>query len=321
MSEESNAPQPQEAAEASVQESQEELAEQVAAPADDSEESQEGVSQEEAKAQEKEEAQLKELRKKLKLKVDGQEIEEEIDLSDDEALTKHIQKAKAFDKKAQELAQMRKEVEQLVQLAQDNPTALLQEFGHDVDKMVQEYVEAQLEQMKKSPEEVAREEAIKKQQELEQKVKQLEEEKNSAEMERIRNEQAAAIQQEIMDSLNTNSSILTAEDPEVIADISRAMLRAMNKGITDVTVKDVIPVVEERYIQKLRNRLEHVDDKVLEKAFGKNIINRLRQGRLKKAKAKTQTAKQIIKETGASQEPKKEQEVDKQSYKDFFKLY
>ena len=44
------------------------------------------------------------LKKKLKLKVDGQEIEEEVDFNDEEGLKKHLQKSKAFDKRLKEFS-------------------------------------------------------------------------------------------------------------------------------------------------------------------------------------------------------------------------
>ena len=43
--------------------------------------------------------------KKLKLKVDGRDIEEDYDLDDNDRLVRDLQKSKAFDRKAQEHAQ------------------------------------------------------------------------------------------------------------------------------------------------------------------------------------------------------------------------
>ena len=73
----------------------------------------------------------KELKKKLKLKVDGEEYEEEIDFNDDENLRKHLQKSKAFDKRAKEFTGYKSQVEQLLKMLEEDPEALLEKMGKD----------------------------------------------------------------------------------------------------------------------------------------------------------------------------------------------
>jgi len=65
------------------------------------------------------------LKKKLKLKVDGQEIEEEVDLGDDEYLKRELQKSKAFDKRVKEHAAYKSQVDQLLQMLQNDPESLV----------------------------------------------------------------------------------------------------------------------------------------------------------------------------------------------------
>lgn len=266
--------------------------------------------------------QIKDLKKKLKLKVDGQEIEEEIDFNDDETLTRHLQKAKAFDKKAQELAQLKREIEGLVGTLKTNPQAVLNQLGLDFDELAEQHIRNQIEEMSKSPEQLAFEKMQKELAELKSEKERLAKEKEESETERLRNEQAAILEQDILSALNNSNTLLSVEDPEVVSDIARAMYRAMNEGYTDVTVQDVIPMVEKRYFDKLTKRMELMDDDSLEKVFGKHA-DRLRKRRLskKKDKVKTATAKQIAKSTGISEQPKDEMPQEKLSYKDFFRKF
>jgi len=65
----------------------------------------------EAAAEELTPKQVQELKKKLKIKVDGEEFEEELDFNDEEGLKRHIQKAKAFDKRAKEFSKYKADVD------------------------------------------------------------------------------------------------------------------------------------------------------------------------------------------------------------------
>lgn len=266
------------------------------------------------------EEEIRELKKKLKLKVNGEEIEEEIDFNDDEDLTRRLQKAKAFDRKAQEYSELQKQAEELVYLLQNDPRKLLEVAGHDVDQLAETVIANKLENMKKSPEQIQYEEALQAREELEARLKQIEEEKTSIENERLLEQQAAQIENDILTGLDNSETILSKEDPEIIGDIARTMYRIMAEGDVNVTVEDVVPLVEKRYINKLQKRLELVDDGALEKIIGKNTLERLRKKRLsRKKKGPTTTAKQV-KDTGV-QVPKEEPKPEKIKMKDYFKPY
>jgi hypothetical protein len=301
--------------------SQEEVVEQ-APVTEEAVENTEEVAPEEIAAEEakQEAAAVQELKRKYKLKVGGKEIEEELDLNDNDSITRYLQKAKAFDQKAEELALTRKETQQLLAALKESPAEVLKMLGHDIDDLAYNHLKTAVEESKKSPEQIELEKAKKQAEEYEKRLKQLEEEKTTSENERLRNEQANIIQNDILAALKENKeSILSVDDPEIVGDVARAMHRLMLAGHEDVTVQDVLPIVEERYINKLRKRLEFMDDGAIEKALGKGVTERLRKKRIQAAKKAevTTTAKQI-KETGVS--PKKEEApVDKKSYKQFFK--
>lgn len=267
-------------------------------------------------------ATIKELKKKLKLKVDGQEIEEEVDFNDEEGLKKSYQKARAFDKKAQELAEFRKEMQQLVQVLKDNPTAILQELGHNVDDLAYQHLQRKISDMSKSPEQIEKEQRDGELQRLKDENEKHIKEKEHMEMEQLRNKQATSIQEEIITALGNSQTLLSTEDPEAVGDIARAMYRLMQQGVVDVRVEDVIPMVEEKYIRKLQKRLELAEPGAFEKIIGKKNLDKYRKGRVSDKKVKTQTANQVARETGHSAKPKEMSAAEKKkSYRDFFNKF
>lgn len=275
---------------------------------------------EEATEAKKEAAAVADLKRKFKLKVGGKEIEEELDLNDNDSITRYLQKAKAFDQKAEELALTRKETQQLLAALKENPSEVLRMLGHDIDDLAYNHLKQAVEESKKTPEQIEIERIKKENEEFQNKLKGLEEEKQTAETERLRNEQASIIQNDILSALKENKeSILSVEDPEIVGDVARAMHRLMLAGHEDVTVQDVLPIVEERYINKLRKRLELMDDGAVEKALGKNVTERLRKKRIQAAKkAEATTTANQIKETGTVGK-KQEAPVEKKTYKEFFR--
>lgn len=324
MSQEGTSAQPSAAPEQSpqtIQQTTEQMIEQVGSPVDSEETDFEAQSEESAEESEDSleatEQEIRELKKKLKLKVDGQEIEEEIDFEDDESLTRYLQKAKAFDKKAEETAAYRKQLESLVTALRENPAAILTELGLDVNELAYNQLQQAVEEAKKSPEQIEQERMARELEELRAEKERLFQEKQETEMNALRDQEAARIQEDIITELQSRDGLLSHDDPEVIGDIARAMLKAIMAG-KDVSVKDVIPAVETRYLEKLRRRAEKWDEKTFGKVFGKKKMEALRKARLsKKAKVQTETARQIA-QTGRT-ETKEETPKDKVSYRDFLK--
>lgn len=272
-----------------------------------------------------EKKELDNLKRKLKLKVDGQEIEEDVDLSDDEYLIKNLQKSKAFDKKAQETATIKKQFQGLLDGLTKDTVSVLRELGIDVDELAYNHLDSKVKELSKSPEQIAQEKMQKEYEQLKAEKERLQQDKDKAEQEKMLNEEASRVENEIISALDKHNGLLSSDDPTALADISRAMLRAMSKGMVDVKVEDVLPIVERQYAEKLQKRLGTLSKKdaaLVEKLLGKDLFEDARKRRLtKKKKSQIEASKQTIQDTGTSSEPKGEKENDKTSYKNFFKPY
>lgn len=238
----------------------------------------------------------KALKKKLKLKVDGQEIEEEVSWDDEEGLKKHLQKSKAFDKRAKEHATYKAQVEQMIQMLQQDPEGFLEKMGLNVDDMAEKRLSRKIEELKKTPEEIEAEKMRKRLEELEKKEKEANERAQKAELEKLKNEQATKIETDISEALESSKSILPKKNPAVIQRIAQAMLFAYNNGFKDVSAKDVIPYVEKQFKSEYASILGSSSDDVLEALASKERLSSYRKAQVKAKAPSVQKPK--IQDTG-----------------------
>jgi len=294
------------AADASIAEANGEAVDSVEAGAETSE------------ATEKLEEQVKELKKKLKIKVDGVESEEEFNFDDEDSLIKDRQRAKAYDKRSAEYATLKKQVDQLMTGLQDDPLTILRQMGLNVDELSEKHLSNQITELEKSPEQVIKEKMEKELQELRDEKQKSEDDRSAAQMEQLKNQYANEIQADISSALDDPNTSLP-KTPFIIKKIAENMGIALKKGY-NVTAKDIVPLVEKQYKAELQEMLGKMPEDVLEKLIGNDNLTRLRKKRLSKRKAQTKTAKQVAKDTGTIKSESVEDEGDKKTFKDFFNL-
>lgn len=261
--------------------------------------------------------QAQELKKKLKLKVDGQEYEEEIDFNDEENLKKHFQKSKAFDKRVQEFQSYKAQVDQLLKMLEEDPEAVLEKMGKNVDDLAEKRLTRKVEEMKKSPEQIEREKMEQELKELRDAKKKADDDRKNSELERMRNEQAQQIETDISAALDSTKSMLPKKNPLVLQRITSTMLMAMKNGYPNVTAKDVIPLVEKQWKQELNEFFNVLPEDTLEMLVGKQNFDRVRKTRVAQQKAKTTTARQVVQESGVKHEV--EEKKQPKRMRDFFK--
>lgn len=260
-----------------------------------------------------------ELKRKFKIKVDGEESEEELDFSDEEAVKKHLQKSRAFDKRVKDFSSYKSQVEQMLQMLQSDPEGALEKLGIDVDGLSEKRLSRKIDEMKKSPEQLEREKMEKELEDLRGEKKKLNEQKEQAELEKMRNEAAQEIQDDITGALTNAKSILPKGNPLVMQRIAQTMMFAMKNGYPQVTAKDVIPLVEKQWKEEMNQLASSLDDDALEALVGKSNLDKYRKSRLqKKSVAKTDTAKQAVKDTGSKKSSAEPKDQVKHNFKDVF---
>ena len=98
------------------------------------------------------------LKRKFMLKVDGQEFEEEYDLSNEEQIKKDLQLARAAKKRMSEANLSKKEFFELTQKIQKNPLAMIESMGDEGLELIEKMLwEKKIRQQTMSPEQIKQE--------------------------------------------------------------------------------------------------------------------------------------------------------------------
>lgn len=264
--------------------------------------------------------QATDLKKKFQLKVDGQSEELELDLGNEEEVKKYLQKARSFDKRSKEYAGFKSQVDSFINQLKSSPDSILEQLGINVDEFAEKRIQRKIEEMSKSPEQI---EAEKMRAELEQLRKEKDEAKKTAEkaeQEAVLKKTVAEIESGIIKALDSTSSKLPKGNPLVIGEIAKAMKEAMNRGYNEVTVEDVVPIVEKKYMQMVKSLFDVLPEELIESYMGQNNVDRLKKKRM--AKAAPMTANRIATDTGESTKARAVAEAKpakKMSYSEFFK--
>jgi len=268
-----------------------------------------------------EKAEAKRNIKKLQLKVDGKVYDEEIDLDDEKELVRRLQLAKAAQSRIKQYSDLQRDVEQFVNELRSNPRKLLADpdLGIDLKKLAAEVLEEEIENSKKSPEQLAKEK-------LEAELKALKDEREREKKETQQRELERLRQQEferydmLVDKALSGSDL--PKSPFTVKKMAEYMLMGVEAGI-DVTPEDVIPLIRQDLHDDLQQMFAAMPEEVIEKLVGKETINKIRKKNL--AKSKTQAKPPVpvqaaVKDTGAksSDDSSQSSKDTKKSYRDFF---
>jgi len=261
-----------------------------------------------------------ELVKRLKLKVNGREYEEEIDFNDEDSLRDILQKGAAADEKFQKASNLEKQMKNFAELMQKDPLKALEAAGHDMEKLSQKYMEDRIAQMQKSPEQQRLEELEKQIEAERERNENLEREKQEAEQSRAQEEYSRQLDDEITGALESSS---LPKSPYVVKRIAENLMLAMDEGYEDVTVDQILPIVEKQIQGEIRQMFEAMPEDVIERTLGNNVSTKLRKRRISRQK-KLPTKAAEVKATGTSEIKKAQANAEKPAKtnaKDFFKNF
>lgn len=263
--------------------------------------------------------------KKLTLKVDGEEFEEELpfEIPDNpqslEYMRQQLQLSKVSKKRMEEKAMLEKDVVQFFEDLKKNPKKALRDpsIGMDLKKFAADIIEEEIENSKKSPEQLEKEK-------LEAELKALKEERENEKEAAKQKEYQILVEKFADDYDNQISQALEGnqipKSPAAVKKITDYLIMA-NQAKKDVTVKDIIPIIKEELENDFREHLNALPDDKLSEFMGKDIYDRIRKQNV--AKAKKANANPALKtklaDTGKKTEGSKETEK-KVSMKDFFKF-
>ena len=227
-------------------------------------------------------AEIQELIETFKLKVNGEDREVTLDWNDKEDIIRRLQMAEAGQSAMQRSAEMERNFDSGIQNIMDDPWAALEEMGFDIDAMAEERIQHQIQELQKSPEQLAQEQRDYELEELRQRLRDQEEQRDNSEYQRLEQEASIDLDQQITSALSATTEL--PKSPYVVKRIADAMLNAMDNGRDDITAEQVIPWVQKEINEEIQGLFGAMPDKALEKYLGNKTLDRLRQGRLAKMK-------------------------------------
>jgi len=260
----------------------------------------------------------------LKLKIHGEEVEEELpfDFDDNpeavEYLTKQLQLSKAASRAMQENTTYKTQVNQFFQSLKSNTKDVLAQMGIDPKEFAASVIEEEIKRAQLSPEELERQELQEKLQNMEAENKRKEEEYNQKELSRLKQMEFERIDNQITSALDSSTVPKTSYTVRKIAEY---MLAGAKKGY-DLSPADVIPIVEDDIKKDLQEIINALGDDGAEEFIGKEVFERFRKKKLAKAKSTPSqvtgaSVKSQIKDIGVTKSPSSGAQ-EKVDYKKFF---
>lgn len=222
--------------------------------------------------------------KKFLLKVDGKEVEEEIDLSNEEQIKRHLQLSRVAQKRMQEASELKKQAiaeiqrrDQLLEMALSNPEDFFRKTGRDPYEIAEQLILKKFEQAQMSPEqkELLELREFKKQQDL---FRQKQEEDHKK---RIEEEQLTIEEQKYKSELDQGIGEALAKSglPKTKFFVKQIALKIHNfaqRG-KDLTADQAVELIKSDLNSDVKEFLGSLDAKAIQDYLGKDILDRLRK--------------------------------------------
>jgi hypothetical protein len=166
----------------------------------------------------------------------------------------------------QEMAELKKLYSTEIDRLRQDPFAVLKELGIDPDELSYSHLERKVQEAQKSPEEQERDRLQKELEELRGKAKQEEEKRIQSEQSRLQEQAAKQLDDEIDDALDEYKHL--PRSPRVVKHIASVMMWALDNGMEDITVKDVLPTVEKEIKKEISDIIDNLPEEFIEEFIG-----------------------------------------------------
>lgn len=221
-----------------------------------------------------------------KLKVDGEEVD--FDPSDPVKVKQMVQKGLAADKRFQESAVQKKQIERFFETLRSNPLKILKDpaLGINFREIAESYLYDQIQLESMTPaQRAAREKEEADRAELET-LRREEAERREAEAERNREELVKSKREQY--EIEINEALKIAGLPNTAWTVQTAaqmMIQARRKGL-DPSFKDLMPHVKAEFMEAQRAMLNGVSGQELINLLGKETADKVRSANLENVRPK-----------------------------------
>lgn len=259
----------------------------------------------------------------LMLKFNGKEYEEklpfEIDEDQSDWMRKQLQLAKMSQTKSQEVASLEKEVVAFLQELKTNPKKALANpmIGIDIKQLAADILEEEIENSRKSPEQLQREE-------LQRELKALKDEREAEKRQSEQHQEQITLERlydkydtMISNALDTNPDLPTT--PYIVDKMTKYMAIAVDEGY-EPDMGIITNIVRDEINEDIQHLLRVLPVDKVEALIGKDVLNKLRTSRLASAKKVPTPIKSNVKDVAAKKQQASTEPIQRQTIRDFFKI-
>jgi len=257
----------------------------------------------------------------LMLKFNGKEVEEKLPFEIDEEhadyMRRQLQLAKLSQSKSQEVASLEKEVVAFLQELKTNPRKALANpmIGIDIKQFAADILEEEIENSRKSPEQLEREK-------LQNELKALRDERENEKKEAERVQEQATLERlydkydtMISSALDNNPDLPTT--PYIVDKMTKYMAIAVDEGY-EPDMGMITNIVRDEINEDIQHLLRVLPVDKVEALIGKDVLNKLRTSRLASAKKAPAALKSTVKDVAVKKQQQNTEAIKKMTMKDFF---
>lgn len=248
------------------------------------------------------EQQIQALKKKFKLKVDGEEFEEELDLNDEEAVKRHLQLSKAAQKRMQEAAKQKQQAEKFFRMLKEDPISVLSDpsIGVDFRNLAEQFLAKQLEEEMLTPEQKRLQQAEQIIREREEEVRRQREEVEQQQITRLQEAYSQEYDKKITEALSSSGLPKT---PKTVRRMAELMSKNLENGL-ELEPKDLVQLVREDYLSEIKELFGQTDGDGLLSLLGDDIANKIRKSDLARLRT-TKPQPKVVQPSQSADVPKK----------------
>lgn len=245
---------------------------------------------------------------KFKFKIDGQEIEEDVDLDDKEALQRDLQLSRAAKKRMLEAQEDRRKAFEIVQAFEKDPANILRRLGTKGREAAENFLLEQLEEERLSPEQKRMKELEERLNKYELSEKEQREQIEAQRMQAMEVKEAENYQKIIIESLKKSG---LPQTPDAAKKMAYLLKKNLELGL-DLTAEELAEEAKKEVTGYLGSLFGNADAETIIKAFGPEILKKIRAYDIEQFK-KTKMGSSFSPRNRQTEQTQS-QSVDKQSY-------
>lgn len=255
-------------------------------------------------------AQVKAQKERIKLKVDGEEIEEEIDWNDRDSRIKDRQLSLAAKKRMGEAQAEKRKAFEIIKAFESDPESMLKRLGPKGREIAEKFLLAQINDEMLTPEQKELRALKNENETYKQKDAREKAEREAQVAQQKENEYAQSFQKTIIEALNKSGLPKT---PELVKRMAAMMSKNLEYGL-ELSPDDLVAEVKSDLTALFKSIVGDADGDHLIGMFGDDVANKIRKSDIKKLMEKHgqvyQPGKKVEPVGGSSSEPSRPMSMD-----------